>query len=83
MRMAMVRAARAVEGIGPAVVSEKSLLCAAFEKPRPPWLENAVQGSRNRSFRLAARQGYGTPKRGYSPRNRVRQLPQWGHRGSW
>ena len=63
-------------------VSEKSLpMRAAFEKPRSLWLENAAQGCRNRRFRSPARQGHGTPKRGYSPRNRVRQLPQWGHRG--
>ena len=63
-------------------VSEKSLpMCAALEKPRPLWLEDAAQGCRNRRFRSPARQGHGTPKRGYSPRNRVRQLPQWGHRG--
>src|SRR5271166_228166 len=63
-------------------VSEKSLpRRAALEKPRPLWLEDAAQGCRNRRFRSPARQGHGTPKRGYSPRNRVRQLPQWGHRG--
>src|SRR5208282_6055112 len=63
-------------------VSEKSLpMRAALEKPRPLWLEDAAQGCRNRRFRSPARQGHGTPKRGYSPRNRVRQLPQWGHRG--
>ena len=63
-------------------VSEKSLpMCAAFEKPRPLGLEDAAHGCRNRRFRSPARQGHGTPKRGYSPRNRVRQLPQWGHRG--
>ncbi len=63
-------------------VSEKSLpMRAAFEKPRSLWLENAAQECRNRRFRLPAGQGHGTPKRGYSPRNRVRQLPQWGHRG--
>ena len=63
-------------------VSEKSLSRrAAFEKPRPLWLEDAAQGCRNRRFRPPARQGHGTPKRGYSPRNRARQLPQWGHRG--
>src|SRR5271157_5741761 len=63
-------------------VSEKSLpMRAAFEKPRPLGLEDAAQGCRNRRFRSPARQGHGTPKRGYSPRNRVRQLPQWGHRG--
>ena len=48
---------------------------------RTLWLEDAAQGCRNRRFRSPARQGHGTPKRGYSPRNRVRQLPQWGHRG--
>ena len=63
-------------------VSEKSLpMRAALEKPRPLWLENAASRCRNRCFRLPTRQGYGTPKRGYSPRSRVRQLPQWGHRG--
>jgi hypothetical protein len=63
-------------------LSEKSLVMrAAFEKPRSLWVENAAQGCRNRLFGLPTRQGYGTPKRGYSPTNRVRQLPQWGHRG--
>ena len=68
-------------GMGRRCEREIAPECAAFEKPRPLWLENAAQGCRNRRFRLPARQGYGTPKRGYSPRNRVRQLPQWGHRG--
>ena len=69
-------------GVGPGGVSEKSLpMRAAFEKPRPLGLEDAAHGCRNRRFRSPARQGHGTPKRGYSPRNRVRQLPQWGHRG--
>ena len=63
-------------------VSQKSLaMRAAFKKPRSLWLENAAQGCRNRRFRSPACHGHGTPRRGYSPRNRVRQLPQWGHRG--
>ena len=49
--------------------------------PHPFRLEDAAEGCRNRRFRSPARQGHGTPKRGYSPRNRVRQLPPWGHRG--
>ena len=72
--------------------NEKSLpMCAAFEKPRSLGSENAAQGCRHWWFRLPARQDYGTPQRedsptnppqrGYSPRNRVRQLPQWGQRG--
>ena len=45
-------------------MSEKSLaMCAAFEKPRSLWLENAAQGCRHRNFSLPARQGYGMPKR--------------------
>ena len=62
-------------------VSEKSLPRRSVREAAPLWLEDAAQGCRNRRFRSPARQGHGTPKRGYSPRNRVRQLPQWGHRG--
>jgi hypothetical protein len=45
-------------------------------------LEDAVQLFRYRRFRLLSRRNYGPPNRGYSPSSRVRQLPQWGHRGN-
>ena len=83
MPMAMVGAVEGGRWGWAGGVSEKSLaMCAAFLKPRSLWLENTVQWFRYRRFRLLSRQSYGPPNRGYSPSNRVRQLPQWGHRGN-
>ena len=43
-------------------MSEKSLPCAQRIEAASLGLEDAVQGCRNRRFRLLSRQGYGTPE---------------------
>ena len=65
----------------PNLIENSWPLRARVARPRPLGLEKTVQAYVSRRFELPPRQGYGTPNRGYSPSNRVRQLPQWGHRG--
>ena len=81
VRMAVVGVLRTVEGNGPAVGVRNRCRWRSVREAAPSLAGKRGARCPNRPFRSPAHPGYGTPKRGYSPRSRVRQLPRWGHRG--